>query len=196
MRILTSLFTSALILGLLSCGTSTSEENASAPSSAQKEPQEVPSKASPRKSYTPEELNTPYSTVSPWRYIVTGPETQYFERLVAHSELGRTIHGSGHAVLVPRDMTFENSKDWKSLIEEENREALVRFVQAHVLKGVQSIKQLEGVYENLNGDQVAIERNESGELVCGGARLLGQEVETDFGLVIPVMGMPEEIRWN
>ena len=51
-------------------------------------------------------------------------------------------------------------------------------------------------YENLNGETVSIEKNEKGELVCGGSRLLGREVETDGGLVIPVMGMVESIQWD
>jgi len=149
-----------------------------------------------RKAYTEEELNRPYSTVSPWRYIVTGPETQYFERLVTTSGLGRTIHGSGHSILVPRDMTFKDNRGWKALMEEENAEALERFVRAHILVGLQSIKSLEGIYEDLNGNMVVIERNEMGQLVCGGARIIGQEVETDRGLVIPVVGMVEDIHWN
>lgn len=149
-----------------------------------------------RKAYTEEELNRPYSTVSPWRYIVTGPETQYFERLVQASKLGRTVHGSRHAVLVPRDVTFKDNKEWKALMEEENFEALERFVKAHIIVGVQSKKSLEGIYEDLNGNTVAIEADDMGQLTCGGARLLGQEVETDQGLVIPIVGMVEEIRWN
>lgn len=149
-----------------------------------------------RKAYTEEELNRPYSTVSPWRYIVTGPETHYFERLVHASQLGRTVHGSGHAVLVPRDITFQDNKNWKALMEEENFEALERFVKAHIIVGVKSKKSLEGIYEDLNGNTVAIEVDDMGQLACGGARLLGQEVETDQGLVIPVVGMVEEIRWN
>ena len=149
-----------------------------------------------RKAYTEEELNRPYSTVSPWRYIVTGPETQYFERLGQTSKLGRTVHGSRHAVLVPRDITFKDNKDWKALMEEENFEVLERFVQAHIIVGIESKKSLEGVYEDLNGKTVAIETDDMGQLICGGARLLGQEVETDQGLVIPVVGMVEDIRWN
>jgi len=149
-----------------------------------------------RKAYTEEELNRPYSTVSPWRYIATGPETQYFERLVMSSELARTVHGAGHTVLVPRDMTFTEDRTWKDLLEEENEEALDRFVRAHILVGLKSIKSLEGLYEDLNGNTVAIERNEMGQLVCGGARIIGQEVETDHGIVIPVVGMVEDIRWN
>lgn len=149
-----------------------------------------------RKAYTEEELNRPYSTVSPWRYIVTGPETQYFERLVQASKLGRTVHGSRHAVLVPRDITFKDNKEWKALLDEENFEALQRFVQAHIIVGIESKKSLEGIYEDLNGNTVAIEADDMGQLTCGGARILGQEVETDQGLVIPVVGMVEEIRWN
>lgn len=149
-----------------------------------------------RKAYTEEELNRPYSTVSPWRYIATGPETQYFERLVMTSDLARTVHGSGHTVLVPRDMTFTEDRTWKDLLDEENAEALDRFVRAHILTGLKSIKSLEGLYEDLNGNTVAIERNEMGQLVCGGARIIGQEVETDHGIVIPVVGMVEDIRWN
>ena len=149
-----------------------------------------------RKAYTEDELNRPYSTVSPWRYIVTGPETQYFERLVGTSKLARTVHGSGHAILVPRDMTFKDIRDWKGLMEEDNAEALDRFVRAHIIVGVKSTKSLEGVYEDLNGNSVVIESDEMGQLRCGGARILGQEVETDQGLVIPVVGMVENIRWN
>ena len=158
---------------------------------------DVEAKGKPvRKAYTEEELNRPYSTVSPWRYIVTGPETQYFERLVARSELARTIHGSGHAVLVPRDQTFTQKKDWKSLMDDRQSAALDRFIRAHILVGVRGTKSLEGDYEDLNGNSISISRNEKGELMCGGARLLDQEVETDQGLVIPVVGMVEEIRWN
>ena len=149
-----------------------------------------------RKAYTEDELNRPYSTVSPWRYIVTGPETQYFERLVGTSKLARTVHGSGHAILVPRDMTFKDNRDWKGLMDEDNAEALNRFVRAHIIVGVKSTKSLEGVYEDLNGNSVVIESDEMGQLRCGGARILGQEVETDQGLVIPVVGMVESIRWN
>ena len=71
-----------------------------------------------------------------------------------------------------------------------------RFVKAHVIVGLQSPKSLEGAYEDLNGKTVLIERDDRGELMIGGARLLGQEVETDQGLVLPVVGMVEEIRWN
>lgn len=149
-----------------------------------------------RKSYTPEELNEPYSRVSPWRYIVTSPETQYFERLVGTSTHSKTVHGSGHTILVPEDETFTSNKEWKGILDEENREALDRLVGAHIIIGINSPKGLEGTYENLNGDPVVIERNEKGELVCGGSRLLGREVETDKGLVIPVIGLAEAIRWN
>ena len=44
-----------------------------------------------------------------------------------------------------------DNKEWKALIEEEKRDALVRFVKAHIIVGLQSPKSLEGVYENLNG---------------------------------------------
>lgn len=186
----------ALVLGLSACSSNGSSD-ADPSSKEQKDNPVIEAKAKPaRKAYTEEELNAPYSTVSPWRYIVTGPETQYFERLVKTSSLARTVHSSGHAVLVPRDLTFQDNKDWKALMEEDNIEALDRFVGAHILKGVKSIKELDGAYENFNGDMVAIETNATGERVCGGARLLNQEIETDYGLVIPVVGMVEDIRWN
>lgn len=160
-------------------------------------PKEVTEKAKPtRRSYTPEELNEPYSKVSPWRYIVTSPETQYFERIVGSSTQARTVHSSGHAVLIPQDETFTQDKTWKGILEEEQRDALDRFVKAHIIVGIKGPKMLEGIYENLNGEMVAIEKNENGELVCGGSRLLGKEVETDKGLVIPVMGMVEAIQWD
>ena len=169
-----------------------------APEAVKKAPRpnlEVKEKPS-RKAYTAEDLNQTYSTVSPWRYIVTGPETQYFERLVGTSTLARTVHGSGHAVLVPRDITFKENRGWKGLIDEENAEVLDRFVRAHILVGVKSKKSLEGTYEDLNGKTVTITSDDMGQLTCGGARILGQEVETDKGLVIPVVGMVESIRWN
>jgi hypothetical protein len=65
-----------------------------------------------------------------------------------------------------------------------------------VIVGIKGPKMLEGVYENLNGEMVAIEKNDQGELYCGGARLLGREVETNMGLVIPVVGMVEAIQWD
>ncbi len=149
-----------------------------------------------RKSYTAEELNEPYSRVSPWRYIVTSPETQYFERIVGKSTISRDVHNSGHAVLVPQDPTYTFDKEWKGILDEGQEAALDRYVKAHVVVGIKGPKMLEGQYENLNGDPVTIERNAMGELVCGGARLLGKEVETDAGLVIPVVGMVEPIRWD
>ena len=194
MRLFSALLLPALALLLTACGGEAQNAKSDAPTPTETRGTQPQKKK--RKAYTEEELNRPYSTVSPWRYIVTGPETQYFERLVVYSELGRTIHGSGHALLVPRDETFRDNKDWKSLIEPEQREALQRFVRAHVIVGLESPKSLEGVYENLNGETVVIERNEQGEMVCGGARLLGQEVETDYGLVVPVVGMVEAIAWN
>ena len=187
-----------VITGCGGDGAASADSNSSARENTEKADRPaVEAKGKPvRKAYTEEELNRPYSTVSPWRYIVTGPETQYFERLVQTSKLGRTVHGSRHAVLVPRDVTFKDNKEWKALMDEENFEALERFVKAHIIVGVQSKKSLEGIYEDLNGNTVAIEADDMGQLTCGGARLLGQEVETDQGLVIPVVGMVEEIRWN
>lgn len=149
-----------------------------------------------RKSYTPEELNAPYSRVSPWRYIVTSPETQYFERMVAKSSLAKTVHASGHALLVPEDKTFTENGEWKGILDEGQEEALDRFVKAHIIVGLNSTKSLRGTYENLNGESVSIEEDAQGQLICGGARLLGRELETDRGMVIPVEGLVEAIRWN
>ena len=143
-----------------------------------------------------EELNEPYSKVSPWRYIVTSPETGYFERIVGKSTQARAVHSSGHAVLVPQDETFTQDKSWKGILEEEQSDAFDRFVKAHVIVGIKGPKMLEGIYENLNGEMVAIEKNDKGELFCGGARLLGREVGTDGGLVIPVVGMVEPIQFD
>lgn len=194
MRFFQALLLPALLM-FTACGAPEAPQDRTPAAPESTEPTANPAKKK-RKAYTEEELNRPYSTVSPWRYIVTGPETQYFERLVAYSELGRTIHGSGHAIVVPRDETFRDNKDWKALIEPEQREALQRFIKAHVIVGLQSPKSLEGAYEDLNGKTVLIERDDRGELMIGGARLLGQEVETDQGLVLPVVGMVEKIRWN
>lgn len=149
-----------------------------------------------RRSYTAEELNEPYSRVSPWRYIVTSPETEYFERMVGSSTLARTVHGSGHAVLVPEDLTFKTTGDWKGILDPGQEKALDRLVGAHIIKGIKGPKLLEGTYENLNGDQVSIEKNAQGQLVCGGAKLLGRELETDQGLVIPVLGLAEPLAWD
>ena len=194
------LFISLFILMSTGCTNGGAPQDASSPApggvNKALRPDAEVKEASPRKAYTAEELNQPYSTVSPWRYIVTGPETQYFERLVGTSKLARTVHGSGHAVLVPRDITFKENRDWKRLMEEENADALDRFVRAHVIVGIKSKKSLEGTYEDLNGNTVSIASDDMGQLTCGGARILGQEVETDKGLVIPVVGMVESIRWN
>jgi hypothetical protein len=181
---------------LIGCsGTPTPQESAT--QEIQSPAEKVKEKANPqRRSYTPEELNEPYSKVSPWRYIVTSPETQYFERLVGKSTQARVVHSSGHAILVPQDETFTTDKNWKGILDEEQQDALDRFVKAHVIVGIKGPKMLEGIYENLNGEMVAIEKNEQGELYCGGARLLGREVETNGGLVIPVMGMVEAIQWD
>jgi hypothetical protein len=186
----------ALPFLLASCsGDSAPQESAQQEESASIEKPKTTA-SSKRKSYTAEELNAPYSTVSPWRYIVTSPETQYFERLVGKSTIARTVHGSGHAILVPQDESFTQNADWKGILEEGQEEALDRFVKAHVIIGIEGPKMLEGIYENLNGAMVSIEKNDKGELVCGGARLMGREVETDGGLVIPVIGMAEDIQWN
>ena len=194
------LFISLFILMSTGCTNGGAPQDASSPApegvNKALRPDAEVKEASSRKAYTAEELNQPYSTVSPWRYIVTGPETQYFERLVGTSKLARTVHGSGHAVLVPRDITFKENRDWKRLMEEENADALDRFVRAHVIVGIKSKKSLEGTYEDLNGNTVSIASDDMGQLTCGGARILGQEVETDKGLVIPVVGMVESIRWN
>ena len=149
-----------------------------------------------RRAYTEEELTEPYSRVSPWRYIVTSPETQYFARMVGKSSVARTVHNSGHALLVPEDGTFTRNTEWKGILDEGQEAALDRFVKAHIVVGIKGPKMLEGAYENLNGDPVVIERNAAGELVCGGARLLGRELETDGGLVIPILGMVEPINWD
>jgi len=150
----------------------------------------------PKRAYTAEELNAPYSTVSPWRYIVTSPETQYFERIVGKSSLARTVHSGGYALLVPDDATFTQNKDWKGILDEDQQEACDRFVRAHMIERIKGPKMLEGNYTDLNGKPVIIEQNERGELVCGGARLLGRELETDAGLVIPVSGMVAPIDWD
>ena len=81
-------------------------------------------------------------------------------------------------------------------MDEENFDALQRFVKAHILVGVKSKKSWRASMRTSTATRVAIERDDMGQLVCGGARLLGQEVETDQGLVIPVVGMVEEVRWN
>ena len=108
----------------------------------------------------------------------------------------RTVHNSGHALLVPEDGTFARNTEWKGILDEGQEAALDRFVKAHIVVGIKGPKMLEGASENLNGDPVVIERNAAGELVCGGARLLGRELETDGGLVIPILGMVEPINWD
>ncbi|MDA9864534.1 hypothetical protein N9C70_05645, partial [Flavobacteriales bacterium] len=116
-------------------GTPTPQENAT--QEIQSPAEKVKEKANPqRRSYTPEELNEPYSKVSPWRYIVTSPETQYFERLVGKSTQARVVHSSGHAILVPQDETFTTDKNWKGILDEEQQDALDRFVKAHVIVGI------------------------------------------------------------
>jgi hypothetical protein len=186
----------SLPLFIAACGGNpVSETNTEAQKPAKEEAVKVKG-LNGKKSYTAEELNEPYSRVSPWRYIVTSPETQYFERMVGQSTLARTVHSSGNLILIPEDPTFTENRDWKGILDEGQEEALDRFVKAHILQGGKGIKMLEGTYENLNGETVAIERDEQGQLICGNARLLGRELETDKGIVVPVAGLVEDIQWN
>lgn len=186
-----------LSLLITSCGGSGEGDSGTKGASETQQEQPVKVKGEGRRrAYTAEELNEPYSRVSPWRYIVTSPEAQYFERMVGKSSLARTVHNSGHAILVPEDLTFTENGEWKGILDEGQEEALDRFVGAHILKGIKSFKMLEGTYENMNGEMVSIERDAQGQLVCGGARLLGREMETDNGLVIPVVGLVESIQWE
>ena len=94
MRLSTLLLTLPLF-ALLATGCSSGDAADAAESGSSKDSTRpaVQAKGKPsRKAYTEEELNRPYSTVSPWRYIATGPETQYFERIVMTSDLARTVH--------------------------------------------------------------------------------------------------------
>ena len=191
-----SIFTSLLLLLLTSCSTGP-DSTSSNPAKTEADNPSKENKAAPSKrAYTQEELNQPYSTVSPWRYMITSPDAMYFEKMATASSHARAIHSAGYTLLLPRDQTFLEDKTWKGIMKEENREVLDRFVGAHIIKGIQSPKGLIGVYEDLNGNAVAIETRADGEQICGGARLLGQVVETDNGIVIPVMGMVEDIRWD
>lgn len=188
-----------LCLFIASCGSGEADSPAAAPvestPSAADAAVEIKTKKA-RRAYTEEELNAPYSRVSPWRYIATSPECTSFKKIVGKSSLGRTVHNSGHAILVPEDMTFAVNKEWKGILEPGQEEVLDEFVGAHIIIGLKSAKSLEGIYEDHNGRTVAIERGENGELMCGGARLLGKEVETDGGLVIPVMGLVDNFDWR
>ena len=191
-----SIFTSLLLLLLTSCSTGPDSTSSNPAKTAADNPSKETKAKPSKRAYTQEELNQPYSTVSPWRYLITSPDAMYFEKMATLSSHARTIHASGHTLLLPRDQTFLEDKTWKGIMEEETREVLDRFVGAHIIKGIQSPKGLIGVYEDLNGNAVVIETRDDGEQICGGARLLGQVVETDNGIVIPVMGMVEDIRWD
>ena len=195
MRFLPHFILPLMFLALTSCS---SEPDATQPKPGEKSTPVAPvsNGVSKKRAYTEEELNRPFSTVSPWRYIFTSPDAIYFKKMVTTSSHSKTVHSAGHTLLVPRDQTFLDNKTWKGIMEPENLDALDRFVAAHIIKGIQSPKGIEGVYEDLNGNTITIESNEDGEQVCGGARLLGQVVETDNGLVIPVMGMVEDFDWN
>lgn len=179
---------------LLACGGAETASKSDAPTKEAAQP--AAKLKVPKRAYTAEELNAPYSRVSPWRYIVTSPETQYFERIVGKSTLARTVHSGGYALLVPDDATFTQNKDWKGILDDDQQEACDQWVRAHLITGIKGPKMLEGSYTDLNGKPVIIERNEQGELICGGARLLGRELETDAGLVIPISGMVAPIAWD
>jgi len=135
--------------------------------------------------HTAEEIKGPYSTVSPWRYIVTSPEMLRFAKLVASSDYGRTIHAGGYILLAPENSAFDHDKGWKALLRPEKKSQLNAFIEQYVLEGPPTGKMLEGRHTNLAGDDVEILKKE-GDLFLGDGHLASRQVATGSGLVVPL----------
>lgn len=143
--------------------------------------------------YSAKDIKGPYSTVSPWRYIVTSPEMSIYAKLVETSNYSKKVHNEGLIVLAPENGAFDAQKDWKSLLKEENKAALNCFVELYLLEGPASGKSLEGAHTNIAGAEVHIE-DRGGELFLEDGHLAGRQIATDRGIVVPMTTLIGEVE--
>ena len=73
------------------------------------------------------------NTLSPYRYVTSTERYTIFGSLVKASSLSRSIHSQGVTLLCPIDDAFEADSNWKTLLREENRQALDNWIGRHVI---------------------------------------------------------------
>jgi hypothetical protein len=149
--------------------------------------------AGARRRYTADEINGPYSTVSPWRYIATSPEMLRFAKLVSGSDYARKIHTGGYIVLAPENAAFDKDKAWKALLKPDRKSDLNAFVEQYILEGPATGKLLEGRQTDLAGNAVDIV-NKEGDLFLGDGHLASRQVATDAGLIVPLTTLIATIK--
>ena len=124
------------------------------------------------------------NTLSPYRYVTSTERYTIFGSLVKASSLSRSIHSQGVTLLCPKDGAFEADSNWKTLLKEENREALDNWVSRHVIPVVMRYGDFKTKEEHLdlNGNSIMVETR--GGITANGARVRSGDVPTENGTVI------------
>ena len=124
------------------------------------------------------------NTLSPYRYVTSTERYAIFGSLVKASRLSRLIHSQGVTLLCPKDEAFEADSNWKTLLREENRQALDSWVSRHVIPIVMSYEEFKTKREHLdfNGNSIKVETR--GGITANGARVRSGDVPTENGTVI------------
>ena len=124
------------------------------------------------------------NTLSPYRYVTSTERYTIFGSLVKASSLSRSIHSQGVTLLCPKNQAFEADSNWKTLLKEENREALDAWVSRHVIPIVMRYEDFKTQEEHLdlNGNPIKVETR--GGIKANGARVRSGHVTTENGTVI------------
>ena len=124
------------------------------------------------------------NTLSPYRYVTSTERYAIFGSLVKASSLSRSIHSQGVTLLCPKDEAFEADSNWKTMLREENREALDNWVSRHVIPIVMSYGDFKTQVEHLdvNGNVIKVETR--GGITANGARVRSGDVPTENGTII------------
>ena len=124
------------------------------------------------------------NTLSPYRYVTSTESYTIFGSLVKASSLSRSIHSQGVTLLCPKDAAFEADLNWKTLLREENREALDNWVSRHVIPIVMRYGDFKTKeeHQDLNGNPIKVETR--GGIKANGARVRSGDVPTENGTVI------------
>ena len=124
------------------------------------------------------------NTLSPYRYVTSTERYSIFGSLVKASSLSRSIHSQGITLLCPKDEAFDADSKWKTLLREENRGALDKWVSRHVIPVVMRYGDFKRKEEHLdlNGNPIKVETR--GGITANGARVRSDDVATENGTVI------------
>ena len=124
------------------------------------------------------------NTLSPYRYVTSTERYTIFGSLVKASSLSRSIHSQGVTLLCPNDDAFEADSNWKTLLREENRQALDNWIGRHVIPIVMRYEDFKTKKEHLdlNGNPIKVETR--GGIKAGGARVRSGDVTTENGTII------------